>query len=129
MRPGAELLAAVETAEEVGAEVVLVDRDVHVTLKRTWGNLGFWTRLRMAGSVVAGLFTNEEVSEDQIEALKEKAQLSEMLSEFAKAIPGVKVPLIDERDQYLMSSIEDAPGKRVVGVVGQPMSWDEDVLR
>ena len=118
VKPGAELLAAVETAEEVGAKLVLVDRDVHATLKRTWANLGFWTRMRMAGSVFAGMFTKEEVSEEDIEALKEKAQLSEMLSAFAEAIPGVKEPLIDERDQYLMSGIEDAPGKSVVGVVG-----------
>jgi pheromone shutdown protein TraB len=30
----------------------------------------------------------------------------------------VKTPLIDERDQYLMSKIEEAPGEKIVAVVG-----------
>ena len=44
VKPGAELLAGAEAAKEHGAELVLVDRDIHITLKRTWGNLGFWKR-------------------------------------------------------------------------------------
>src|SRR5690606_26793464 len=45
--PGAELLAGVKAAEEVGAQVVLADRDVQATLKRTWANLSFWDKLQM----------------------------------------------------------------------------------
>lgn len=41
VRPGAELLAAVEAARSVGAELVLADRDIQATLKRTWRSLGF----------------------------------------------------------------------------------------
>jgi pheromone shutdown-related protein TraB len=33
-------------------------------------------------------------------------------------MPEVQKPLIDERDQYLMSSIEEAPGDTVVAIVG-----------
>jgi len=40
------------------------------------------------------------------------------MSEFARVMPQVKEPLIDERDLFLMSSIEDAPGKTIVAVVG-----------
>ncbi|MCA9563157.1 MAG: TraB/GumN family protein, partial [Myxococcales bacterium] len=40
------------------------------------------------------------------------------MAEFSKALPEVQKPLIDERDQFLMSSIEDAPGEKIVAVVG-----------
>jgi pheromone shutdown protein TraB len=33
-------------------------------------------------------------------------------------MPGLKTPLIDERDSYLMSTIAEAPGQRIVAVVG-----------
>jgi pheromone shutdown-related protein TraB len=50
--------------------------------------------------------------------MKEKDQLSAMMDEFARVMPEVKEPLIDERDRYLMSKIEEAPGQTVVAVVG-----------
>ena len=119
VQPGAELLAGVEAAKELGAEVVLVDRDVQITLKRTWANLRFWHKLDLIGKLGASMFVEgDEITEEQIEALKDREQIGDAMSEFAKAVPRVKVPLIDERDQYLMSSIEEAPGDVVVAVVG-----------
>ncbi len=124
VKPGAELLMGAETAEEVGAELELVDRDIHVTLKRTWGNLGFWDKMKLLGAVMASTFEGgggndgEKVDRDVIEGLKDKDQLSEMMEEFARLMPAVKEPLIDERDQYLMSGIEATQGDTVVAVVG-----------
>ncbi len=116
--PGAELLAGVRAAEEVGAEVVLADRDVQATLKRTWANLSFWDKMQMSAGLVSAPFAVEEIDEAKIEELKDKDTIGEMMHEVAEQMPRVKVPLIDERDQYLMSMIQDAPGKTIVGVVG-----------
>ncbi len=118
VRPGAELLAGVEAAEEVGAEVVLADRNVQATLKRTWANLSFVNKMRLATGLVAAPFSVEEIDEEQIEQLKDRDTISEMMQALAEEMPGVKRPLIDERDLYLMSKIQEAPGKRIVGVVG-----------
>lgn len=118
IKPGAELLAAVDKAKEIGASVELIDRDIHVTLKRTWANLGFFQKLELVGAVVQSLTSREQVSASEIENLKEQGNLSEMLSEFAEAMPQVKGPLIDERDRYLMAGVEASKGKTVVAVVG-----------
>jgi pheromone shutdown-related protein TraB len=118
IQPGAELLAAARKAEEIGARVELIDRDIHVTLKRTWGNLRFRDKFGLLGAIVSSLFSREKVSAAEIEKLKEQAHLSELLTEFAQQMPQVKGPLIDERDQYMMSRIEEAPGPRLVAVVG-----------
>jgi pheromone shutdown-related protein TraB len=122
VKPGAELLAAVEAAREVGARVELVDRDIHITLKRTWANLGLWKKSQLLASIAMGFEDEdgEEVTEERIEQLKEQKALSEMLSELAIALPQIKKPLIDERDAFLMSSIEDSAkgAKDVVAVVG-----------
>ena len=118
VRPGAELLAAVENCNAVGAELVLADRDIQTTLKRTWSNISLWNKLRLATSLLAAPFAIEEISEAQIERLKERDTISDMLSELSQLVPGLKEPLIDERDQYLASSIERSNGHRVVAVVG-----------
>ena len=83
VKPGAEMLAAIEEARAIGARVELVDRDIHTTLKRTWGNLGLWTRSKMLSQLLVGVGdeTDEEVTAADIERLKEPVALSEMLAE------------------------------------------------
>ena len=133
VKPGAELLAAIEEAKAVGARVELIDRNIHTTLKRTWANLGLWKRSMLLASLVAG---GDEAEPDDdakaadgkaaptgaeaVEALKEPKALSEMLSELSRTLPEVKTPLIDERDQYLVAGIEGAAAgaRSVVAVVG-----------
>jgi len=121
VRPGEELLAAAKKGKEVGATVELVDRDIQTTLKRTWANLGFFKKLGLIWAILDSLVArrgDDDEEEIDIEKLKEKAHLSEMMAEFARALPEVHGPLIDERDQYLMSGVEDADGPVIVAVVG-----------
>ena len=128
VKPGAELLAAVEAAHAAGIPVELIDRDINVTLKRTWRNLGLWKRSMLLSSLVVGFDGDkdddakpgEPITTQTIEDLKEPKALSEMLSELGRVVPEIKGPLIDERDQYLASKLADAgQGRRtVVAVVG-----------
>ncbi len=118
VRPGAELLAAVKTAEEVGSQLVLADRDVQATLKRTWANLSFLDKMQMAAGLLTAPFAVEDIDEQRIEDLKDRDTIGEMMHEVAEQMPRVKKPLIDERDHFLMSRIQEAPGQKIVGVVG-----------
>ncbi|MBS1120899.1 MAG: TraB family protein [Deltaproteobacteria bacterium] len=144
VKPGAELLAAVAAANERGIPVELIDRDINITLKRTWKNLGLWKRSMLLSSLIVGWDEDDEdddededeagegdakqtskkpdgaVTEATIEQLKEPKALSEMLAELGRAVPQIKVPLIDERDQYLASkTVEAGKGRKVVvAVVG-----------
>jgi pheromone shutdown-related protein TraB len=87
-------------------------------LKRTWANLGFFGKMNLLGSMFQPAGEAEELTEERLEAMKERDTVSEMMQEFARALPQIKKPLIDERDQYLISSVIDAPGDTVVAVVG-----------
>lgn len=122
VKPGAELMAAVRIANERDIPVELIDRDVNVTLKRTWKNLGLWKRSMLLSSLVVGFEDKdgEPVTEATVEELKEPKALSEMLHELGRAVPQIKGPLIDERDQYLASkALEAGRGRqKVVAVVG-----------
>ncbi len=122
VKPGAELLAAVKTANERGIPVELIDRDINITLKRTWANLGLWKRSMLLSSLLVGWEDSkgEAVTEKTVEDLKEPKALSEMLTELGRAVPEVKGPLVDERDQYLASKMTEVGKgkKKVVAVVG-----------
>ena len=120
VKPGAELLAAVEAAREAGVPVALIDRDINVTLKRTWASLGWWRRITLLAGLVIGKGGEEPVTEKTVEQLKDAPTLSDLLAELGREVPEIKGPLIDERDQYLASKMRDeGAGKRVVvAVVG-----------
>ena len=119
VKPGAEMLKAVELAEELGAETVLADREVSITLRRTWGNLGFWGGLKLLATLIAESFAPaQDLSESEIERLKTADVLEEAMQEFAQAMPKVRESLIDERDKYLACKINGAPGDKIVAVVG-----------
>jgi len=118
VKPGAEMRAAIDRAKESNAKLILADRHIQATLKRTWRSLSFWNKNKVIASLVASFFAAGEITEEQIEQLKDRDTISEMMKEFAKALPQIQVPLIDERDRYLMSSIREAPGKTIVAVVG-----------
>ncbi|MCB9667470.1 MAG: TraB/GumN family protein [Myxococcales bacterium] len=118
VRPGAELIAAIEKAHEHGLELVLADRDIQATLKRTWANLSLWKKSQLISVMTGAFFSAKDVSEEEIEKLKDRDVLNDAMAEFARTMPEVKVPLIDERDQYMMSTIQEAPGQTIVAVVG-----------
>jgi pheromone shutdown-related protein TraB len=117
-KPGEEMLAAVKAAEEAGIPWSCCDRDVQVTLKRAWARSNFWNKSKLMASLVSSAFSNEKLSEAEIEQLKDKNELEQMMNELADYLPSVKEVLIDERDRYLASKIFEAKEELVVAVVG-----------
>lgn len=118
VQPGAEMAAAVAAAEAAGIPFVLCDREIQVTLRRAWRQSGWWGRLKLLAALLSGAFSNEELEPEQVEALKERGALQNMLEELAGYLPQVKEVLIDERDRYLAARIFAAGGARTVAVVG-----------
>jgi pheromone shutdown-related protein TraB len=118
VKPGAEMLKALETADELHIPIVLADRDVRTTLKRTWNSLSFFATFEIVLAMIASVFTKEEIDKTEIERLKKSDVLEEALKEFSDRFPTIKAPLIDERDLYLTEKIRQAPGQSVVAIVG-----------
>ncbi len=118
VKPGAEMLVALEASKTVNAKLHLVDRDVKITLQRTWRGMNFWGRMKVISQLLASLFIREEINKEDIEKLKESDALSEALQMLADQSPDMKRILIDERDQFMAQKIRMVQGKRVVAVVG-----------
>ena len=117
-KPGEEMLAAVKAAEEGGIPWSCCDRDLQVTLKRAWARSNFWNKSKLLASLISSAFSNEKLTESEIEQLKDKNELEQMMNELADYLPSVKEVLIDERDRYLASKIFEAKEASIVAVVG-----------
>jgi pheromone shutdown protein TraB len=105
VRPGDEMLSAVRAAEELGIPYDFCDREVQLTLKRAWAKSGLWNKAKLVASLAESAFSNEKLSEAEIEKLKDRSELEEMMGELADFLPSVKEVLIDERDRFLAARI------------------------
>jgi pheromone shutdown-related protein TraB len=117
-KPGQEMIQGIESAKEIGAELVLADRNIQITFSRIWGNVGVWGKAQLLTSIIYSIFNKETISEEELEKMKTQDTLNASLAEISEAFPKLKKPLIDERDQYLAQKIKEAPGKKIVAVLG-----------
>lgn len=120
IEPGAELKRAVLEARQRDLPVHLIDRDVGLTFKRASSRLGWWSRAKLGGGLLAALFVDEEVGADDIEKLKQGDMLESSFSEFASDSPELYESVIAERDRYMAARLRESHGqaREVLAVVG-----------
>ncbi len=118
LNPGQEMIEAIKAAQENNINLVLADRDIQITFTRIWKKLGFFGKFRLLFMLLLSIFSQEDISEEEIERLKSEDVLTAALNDLAVSFPRLKSSLIDERDQYLAEKIKNAPGKKIVAVVG-----------
>ena len=118
VRPGEEMMKAIETAESLGIPYSYSDREIQTTLKRAWAKTGLWGKAKLLSAMLSSVFFTEKLSPEEIEELKKKSALQGMMEELADYLPSVKEVLIDERDTFLASKIFASPEDRVLAVVG-----------
>lgn len=119
VEPGAEMLAALQSAEAANAKVAMVDRDIGITLRRAYAKMGLGEKMRLAWEMIkslVGVGDDEEMEVDEI--LKEDV-LTTMMAELSRMAPTVADVLIHERDAYLAANIRKAAADgHVVAVLG-----------
>ena len=118
-QPGAELLAAVQTAEEANLEVALIDRDIQTTLRRAWKRMKFFEKVKIIWSLLGD--EEDEDAPEVSQLLEDQDLLSSLMEELRTFSPGAGSVLIDERDAYLagkISALEQNTDKRILAVVG-----------
>lgn len=119
VKPGSEMLAAIETAKRTGARVALVDRDVGITIQRFWSAMGFWGKVKLAGSLIPAAIGWGGKEEIDIDSITQEDIVTQMIGEFRKISPGAANALVDERDAFLARNlILLSKQGRVLAVVG-----------
>jgi len=112
------MIQGIESAKEVGADLVLADRNIQITFSRIWRGIGMKGKATLLSSIVYSIFSKETITEEEMEEMKERDMLDSMLQELTENFPRLKKPLIDERDQYLAQKIKHAKGNKIVAVLG-----------
>lgn len=118
VKPGSEMLAAIDAANKRNLRVALIDRDLGITLARFWAKMSLREKLRMLYSLVlAGLDVGTK--DIDVDKMTQEDVVSDLIEELREFTPTVAEVLVDERDAYLAHNLLEVGRKaRVVGVVG-----------
>ena len=116
-QPGAELLAAVEVANEAELRVELVDRDIQTTLRRAWNKMSFKEKFGLMWALLAEEDSDEELELEQM--LADKDLLTSLMEELREVSPGAGSVLIDERDEFIARKISGIRSEgKILAVLG-----------
>ncbi len=115
--PGSEMISAIEAAEKVGSKIVLIDRDINITLQRVLNKMTLKEKSKFIFSCISSIFVSDD-EEIDIEDLKKEDTIEEMMGEFKKISPGSYDALVNERDAYLARNILNIEEDYVIAVVG-----------
>ncbi|KAF5726438.1 traB domain-containing protein-like [Tripterygium wilfordii] len=121
--PGSEFRVAFEEAMKYGGKVILGDRPVQITLRRTWGRMPLWHKAKLLYSLLFQAFFLPS-PDDLNKMLKEMYDvdvLTLVIHEMSKEFPTLMETLVHERDQYMSSTLLRVASEHssVVAVVGR----------
>lgn len=122
IEPGAEMRAAMDGALDRGLPLALIDRDIGLTLRRTYRAVPWWQRMGLIGGLFGSVLSRDKIDETEIERLKEGDMLESTFSEFAEQSENLYRTLIEERDRYMAAHLRrlaaDPETRRILAVVG-----------
>lgn len=117
---GEEMLQGIRSAEETGAELVLADRNIQTTFMRIWRKMSLKEKFDLLLNLFFALDEEDEteISDEEIAKLLQKDMLEAAMTSMKEEFPKIGDILLCERDQHLANKIKNAPGKKIVAVLG-----------
>ncbi|MFD1645460.1 TraB/GumN family protein [Haloarchaeobius litoreus] len=114
IEPGADMLAAVEAAEEHGLGVSLVDRDIQVTIQRFWRRMTALEKVKMMSGLIFGV----------ADALVVGVTAGLFLGLFLGPLAGFAVPALFGVGT---TTIQSVAGGSLVGLLAGYLLWEGSI--
>ncbi len=105
VEPAAEIRAVIEIALAQGLPVLLIDRDLGITLKRLSLRLPRGQRFQMFGGLLEGILSTDPIEADTLNYLREGDMLETALAPYVDRSDTLREVLIDERDRYMAARL------------------------
>ena len=118
VKPGSEMIGAIEACEDLKIPIALIDREINTTLQRALNKMGFREKAKFLYGLLASVFGDDDGDEIDIEDLKNPENIDDLMEMFKDEAPSVHEVLVKERDAYLAGKILQIPQDHVIAVVG-----------
>ncbi|MGM0510424.1 MAG: TraB/GumN family protein [Thermoplasmatota archaeon] len=118
VKVGSEMLAAVDIAEKIGANVALIDMPSQIVFKKMLGQMSIKEKVYFFFGTVAGLFAGKKKIEKEMDRYEKHS--GDYMKVVEKEMPALSRVLIDDRNVHMAKNIKRLEERfgSVVAVVG-----------
>ncbi|XP_063950706.1 uncharacterized protein LOC108219774 isoform X3 [Daucus carota subsp. sativus] len=120
---GDEFRVARKTSEEVGAQIVLGDRPIEITLERAWNSLKLSEKVNLIGSVVRGITLTSDISSDTLKYIAWSLKRSKAVNSSKKVVGVIGK---GHMNGVIYALVSDSGELRFRDLVGQRSSGNEN---
>lgn len=128
VKPGSDMLRAVELARDNKKRIALIDRELRVTLSRLSKAFGWKEKFRLLFDIMSAPFSKK--MKIDLKRVPEKQMIKQLLGLLKKRYPGIHRVLVEERNHLmalkLKALMENYPDKKIMAVMGA--GHEESVL-
>jgi len=120
IKPGSDMLAAVNLSREHNKQLILIDQDIEITLKKFSKQFTFKEKMRILWDVIRSPFAPK--LKINLNHVPKEELIIKMISELKSRYPSLYNVLIHERNivmtKALVKIIENDPEKKILAVIG-----------
>ena len=128
--PGSEMEEAIKLALKHNRRIVLVDKDIDLTLREVSKNFGFKEKINFIVDILKAPFKREQINFD-IRKIPDRKVVDEILSRIKSRYPGLYKVLVTDRNRFIAKKLfrvlVDNPNSKVMAVLG--VGHEEAVLK
>ena len=136
MKPGAEMIKAIQLAKENKIKIALIDQDIEITLKKLSKNLTWKEKLNFMIDIFKGIFFKKSelkklgIKDLDLTKVPPKALIKKLIKKVKIRYPNLHKVLIEERNEVMADRLRDLidkhPDSKIVAIIGA--GHEEEIL-
>jgi len=136
VKPGSEMITAINLAKKLKLKIALIDQDIEITMKRLSKELTWKEKGRFIIDIIKSIFfKNAELKELGIKSIDltkvpSKTLIKKLIKKVKQRYPNFYKVLVEERNQIMANNLvqimQQNPDKRILAIIGA--GHEEDIL-
>jgi len=128
--PGSEMLTAIKIAKKEKINLVLIDQDIRITLRKLSKNMGWREKLRFIIDLLLASRHKKEIKNMDLSKVPDKKTIKKLTNKFRKRYPSTYNILVTERNLFMaknLNKLRSNSNKKILAIVGA--GHEEEMLK
>mgnify|MGYP001448506147 CR=1 FL=1 len=119
VKPGADMLKAIQTSKKINAKILLIDQDIRITLKRLSKEITWKEKFTFMKEIFKAPFSKQKIKID-LTKVPSQNLIKQLVKKLREYYPSVYKVLIEERNEVLAKNIIRLmkTDKKILAVLG-----------
>jgi len=127
--PGSDMLKAVQTAQQIKADIALIDQDIRITLRRLNKTITWKEKIRFVWDLIKGLVLRKPIVKFDLRKVPSEEVIEMLMKKVRNSYPSFYKTLVEERNEVMSKSLYNlmSLNKTIVAVVGA--GHEKEIIR